>query len=48
MPIEIEIDGQTHMLEPVTRWKNIPLDTKPETIKVNSNYYAGSMDVIGL
>ena len=48
MPIEVEIDGEVHVLEATTQWKNISLESKPERIKVNPDYYVGSIDVIGL
>ena len=48
MPIEVTIDGERHVLEAVTQWKNLPLETKPKSIKVDPDYYVGSLDIIGL
>ncbi len=48
MPIDIYIDGEKKRIEPWTRWKNIPLEKVPSTITIDHDFYAGSMDMIGL
>ena len=48
MPIDVEIDGASKRLEPSRFWKNIELDKKPEHIIIDSDYYAGSIDLFGL
>ena len=48
MPIDVEINGASKRLEPSRFWKNIELDKKPEHIIIDSDFYAGSIDLFGL
>jgi len=47
MPVKVEVDGASHLLEATTGWKNIPLDNPPSSFKVNADYYVASIDVVG-
>lgn len=45
MPVKVFIGEQELMLFPETQWQSIPSAGK--TLKVDSNYYAGSMNTLG-
>jgi hypothetical protein len=45
MPIKIWIDGESTMLEPLTNWKS--MSSEGTALKVDVNYYVGSMNTLG-
>lgn len=48
MPIDVKIDGKEVRLHPINIWKNLELDQKPQSVVIDPDFYAGSMDMLGL
>ncbi len=46
MPIDIEIDGVKHRINPMNFWNELKLDTKPSSVKVDRNFYVAAMSVL--
>ena len=46
-PVTIFIDGEKHRLDVSRLWRRIPLDSEPQSIRVDSNYYIGSNNLFG-
>lgn len=47
MPIDVIIDGESRRLNATTRWKNIPLDSNPEDVHIDRDFYVAGIDIIG-
>jgi aminopeptidase N len=47
MPIELNINGDTHLLTSSTNWKFKVLDSRPTEIKIDPDYYVAVLNVTG-
>ena len=47
MPLKISSNGKIHWLKPTTEWQVMDLNEKIDSIQIDSNFYVGSMDVLG-
>jgi aminopeptidase N len=46
MPIEMMIDDKNHKVNPMTMWQKLSLDTAPNNVKIDRDYYIASMSVL--
>ena len=47
LPVNVYIDGEETMLKPSPYWKNMKLNTKEAELKIDPDFYVGSMDIFG-
>ncbi|MEQ6122180.1 M1 family metallopeptidase [Reichenbachiella sp. MALMAid0571] len=47
MSLKIKSNGKEHWIKPTTQWQVMKLDEKTESIRIDSNFYVGSMNVLG-